>query len=143
MSRILLGISLGMNQKQKNYFFSDIQHFIQNGNDFVIESNFIGKDKDRLSKVLPADAEVVEVHCYARGLSSFIRAVKRNETKERHPGHHDRRWYPKILFQSSMHSIGINIGAHNSVALSHKIKNVDTTDLEAIDFDQILGFVSS
>ncbi len=130
-------------QQAKMVFFRDIEKFINNQNDAIIESNFIGEDKTQLAELVTTDIELIEIHCSTRGYISFRHFVERNESRKRHPGHHDRRWYPKVLFQTTMHILNINIGAHNPVGLSTKIMNLDTTHFPSVDYKEIIQFINS
>jgi len=129
-------------QKAKDLFFQDIQNFILNKKDVIIESNFIGVDKVKLEKLLNQTVEVTEVHCYTKGYVSFKRFVIRNETGKRHRGHHDRRWYLKVLFQTTMHVASINIGAHRAVGISKRIINLDTTHFPNVNYVGPIQFIN-
>lgn len=124
----------------KQVFFRDIERLINSNTNAVIESNFIGEDKRRLKKLIADGVNLKEIHCCADGLTSFRRAVQRNESGRRHPGHHDRRWYPKILFQSLLHAVGINIGAHKPVNVQGDVLILDTTHYPDIDFGSVIKF---
>lgn len=126
--------------KAKQAFFSDIEKLINSNTNAIIESNFIGNDKKQLEQLIGNNISLKEIHCYADGLTSFKRAVRRNESGRRHPGHHDRRWYPKILFQSLLHAAGINIGAHKEVGIQDDVLFLNTTHYPDIDFDSIVEF---
>lgn len=128
-------------QRAKDVFFRDIESFIVGNTDAIIESNFIGSDKKRLLRLLAADTEVVEVHCFTKGFISFRRAVHRNESGTRHRGHHDRRWYPKIFLQSLFHMVGISVGAHRPIAINNNVLMLDTSSYPDIDFDRVVAFI--
>ncbi len=130
-------------QEAKKLFFKDIKTLINDRKNAIIESNFIGEDRSKLAKLVNHDIELIEIHCFMNGYASFRYFVKRNESGARHPGHHDRRWYPKVLFQTTMHILHINIGAHNPVDLSAKTMNLDTTNFPDINYDKILQFINS
>lgn len=130
-------------QRAKQQLFHEVEAFIQNGSDVVIESNFIGEDKKALEKILQNNPiKLAEIYCYAKGLVSFKRFVYRNETKVRHSGHHDRRWYLSVFYQCCLRSIGIR-GKHRPVGISSKCLKVDTTDYSEIDFQKIIKFATS
>jgi len=129
--------------KAKEDFLKIIIDLINNSQDAVIESNFIGKDKVRLSKLITPKVELVEIHCYTKGYKSFNHFVERNESKKRHVGHHDRRWYPKVWFQTTMHLSKLNIGAHKPMGLSNRVMNLDTTNFPKIDYVRLMHFISS
>jgi len=128
-------------RRAKKAFFQDIQQLIETGTSAVIESNFLGDDKIELGDIIKGDIDLSEIHCYTNGLSSFKRVVKRNESKERHPGHHDRRWYPKILVQAILHNLGIDIAAHKPVQLSDKVLSVNTTDISKVNYAELIEFI--
>ncbi len=131
-------------KKAKDTFFKDIKSFLSRHTNAIIESNFLGKDKKRLSDLLAyGGVELVEIHCFTTGFISFRRAVHRNESGVRHRGHHDRRWYPKVFVQSTLRLIGIPVGAHRAVAINDKVLLLDTSKYPEIDFDSVLRFVES
>ena len=130
-------------KKSKELFFNDIKRIINNNKDSIIESNFIGKDKIRLLTLLSNNVEIVEVHCYSNAYVSFVRFVKRNESGRRHPGHHDRRWYLDVLFQSTMHILHVNLGAHKTVGISTHVINLDTTQYPDINNEALESLVKS
>lgn len=127
--------------RAKAEFFEEIQGFISTKTDVIIESNFSGQDREKLKSLISEGVILKEIHCYARGMTGFKRAVHRNETGSRHSGHHDRRWYPKVFIQSLLHSVGINIGAHKPVKLGDEILNLDTTIYPGINFNKVIEFV--
>lgn len=129
--------------KAKETFFKIVKDLIDKNQDTIIESNFIGKDKLRLSKLITPEVELVEIHCYTKGYKSFKHFVERNESKKRHAGHHDRRWYPKVGLQATMHSLRVNIGAHKPMGLSKKVMGLDTTNFPKIDYEEVVHFISS
>jgi predicted kinase len=127
----------------KEQFFNEIETYVRKNSNLVIESNFIGEDKERLLHILSTkDVTIREIHCYTRGLVSFKRFVHRNETKKRHPGHHDRRWYLPVLTNAILSSLKIH-DAHRPVSLSDKLLDVDTTDYRNIEYEKILDFVTA
>jgi len=128
-------------RQAKDLFFHDIESTIRRHENTIIESNFIGEDKTQLEKLITKDVELIEVHCHTKGYVSFKRFVKRNESKKRHPGHHDRRWYPKVLFQTTMHILHVDIGAHKPVGLSKQVISFDTTKYPNVDFDALIDSI--
>lgn len=128
--------------RTKEIFFEEIKKLVYKNKNIVVESNFMGNDRQKLSELTNSQTELFEIHCNSNGLKSFQRFVKRNENKERHPGHHDRRWYLKVLYESTMHNIGINIKAHRITGLTTKVLNVDTSNFSNIDYKSIINFIS-
>lgn len=125
--------------KAKQDFFGSIEEFIENDVDIIIESNFIGPDRQRLVELIGDNVNLQEIHCYADGMTSFKRAIQRNESGRRHSGHHDRRWYPKIFIQSLLHTLGINVGAHQAVKASDNVLYFNTTRYPNVDFDSLVN----
>lgn len=126
--------------KAKAIFFDTIAEFINKAESVVIESNFIGLDRQRLLALLNSGTEVSEIYCTARGLTSFRRFVKRNETKVRHKGHHDRRWYAKVFLQDLLRYTGIN-WPYEPVKLTEKLIIIDSTDFAKVNFKQIAASI--
>lgn len=129
----------GWYEKRANdEFFTKIKSNIDSKQRLVVESNFNKKDKIRLIETLKdANLEVTEVYCYTKGLTSFRRFVNRNESKLRHSGHHDRRWYGLVF----VFSILTNLKIHNPRAplrLSSNVFELDTTDFTNIDYTTIV-----
>lgn len=126
--------------KAKKQFFSEVHELIKGRNDVVIESNFIGKDKKRLSSLLTKDVFLVEIYCTAKGMTTFKRFVSRNESGNRHSGHHDRRWYGKVLLEDLLQYVNIRWPSRPSY-LTNKLLIVDTTDFSKVDIEKIIKFV--
>jgi predicted kinase len=127
-------------QKAKDTFFAEIKKQVEAGNSIVVESNFIGNDKGRLLEILSGKSiDISEVHCFTRGFVSFKRFVYRNETKSRHPGHHDRRWYIPVFTDIILSNLKIH-DAHAAVKISDKVMFLDTTDFQDIDPNNVLSF---
>ncbi len=124
----------------KQVFFNDIAKLIHDKSDAIIESNFIGEDRTRLARLINENVLLKEIHCYADGLHSFKRAVRRNESGSRHSGHHDRRWYPKIFIQSFLHAVGIDLGAHKHIGITDDVLMLNTTEYPNVDFEEIVEF---
>jgi predicted kinase len=126
----------------KSEFFSGLAAFIDQDQNLVLESNFIGNDKKYLQKLLHGKTvNIFEVHCFTQGFTSLKRFVRRNETKIRHPGHHDRRWYISVFWNTLMSNLKIH-DSHAPVRLSSQVMYVNTTDFEGINMDTIVEFVS-
>jgi len=128
--------------RAKNKFFEELKALVSDNKDIVIESNFMGSDKDKLRVITNSQTEIFEIHCNSNGLKSFQRFIRRNENKERHPGHHDRRWYLKVFYESIMHNMGINIKAHRTTGLTSKILQVNTSNFGDINYKSIINFIS-
>lgn len=126
----------------KQQFFQAINRFVSNGTDAVIESNFIGKDKANLKKCLSSGVQLTEIYCTAEGMTSFLRFVRRNESGRRHKGHHDRRWYVKVLVQDCLRLVHIR-WPYEPLRLADKFLEVDTTSFSQVDFHKITAFVQS
>ncbi len=127
----------------KDKFFSGLALYLGDDKDLVLESNFIGNDKQHLQKLLQGKkVNIVEVHCSTRGFKSFRRFVSRNEAKIHHPGHHDRRWYLPLFWNTLMCNLKIH-DLHAPVKLSSQIMYVDTTSFEDIDMVVIVKFASA
>lgn len=124
----------------KNIFFNLVKDYIAQRKSLVIESNFIGTDRDRLMGLLNDDVEVSEIYCTARGLVSFKRFVQRNESGHRHKGHHDRRWYVKVFIQDMLRYLHVNY-PYRPVRITPKLLIVDTTNYQKIDIASISKFV--
>lgn len=130
-------------KRAKDAFFDEIKIYVDKGESLVLESNFIGEDKKRLLEILSSKAiDISEIHCYTKGIVSFRRFVRRNETKARHPGHHDRRWYIPVLINAIFSNLKI-YDAHAPVKLSNKILCVDTTDFSSINNEEIIKSIES
>lgn len=126
--------------KAKDVFFDEIKKLVDTNRDMILETNFKGKDKEVLQNIIDHSADIREIHCYTRGLISFRRAVRRNESGRRHPGHHDRRWYPKVFIQSLLRTVGVRIGAHKPVGIGPHLLELDTSKYPDLDFNQVVAF---
>jgi predicted kinase len=126
-------------EQAKSEFFSEIERFIDRKQSVVIESNFIAEDRQRLADCLNAGVVITEIYCTARGLTSFKRFVKRNETGNRHSGHHDRRLYGLVFFQNLFRYF--TRWPYKPLGLTKKLLVVDTTDFSRVDYKKIADFV--
>jgi predicted kinase len=128
--------------KAKEQLFDSLEKCIQDNTSVVIESNFIKSDRDKLLKKINNKISVCEIFCTAKGLTSFRRFVRRNESGQRNKGHHDRRWYPKVLSQDILRIVHIN-WPYKAVGLSDKLLIIDSTNFSKIDYDKILEFIKT
>ena len=111
------------------------ENLSKTGQSFILESDF-KPEIDRqalldLHKKYPF--RVVEILCFADGKVLFGRFKKRAESGLRHPGHVDNLCYEeqeKVLMAGKAKSMEIG-----------ELIEVDTTDLEKVDYDEILGKV--
>lgn len=126
----------------KTVLFNDLARAIINNKSIIIESNFIGQDKNKLEALLKSNTEVVEIHCIAKGFTSLKRFIKRNESGKRHKGHHDRRWYLNVFLQDSLRMIGID-WPYRPMNLKGRILKVDTTDFKTVNYNEIAEFIKN
>jgi hypothetical protein len=126
-------------KRAKNKFFGDIQHFVAQNKSAVVESDFTAEDKKRFAACLNDTVVITEIYCTTKGFTSFKRFVWRNETGRRHTGHHDRRWYVKILLQDLLKYLGIR-WPHQPLGFTKRILTVDTTDFTRVDYKKIANF---
>jgi adenylate kinase family enzyme len=127
----------------KKYFFKEIKDNLDQNNSIIIESNFIKDDIEQLADILNNRNIIMhEVFCTAKGLTSFKRFVQRNESKIRHKGHHDRRWYAKVLSQDLIRYLGFK-WPYKPLGFTNKLMIVDSTNFAAIDYKKILNFINN
>ena len=124
-------------EKAKQELFRQISEQVKNDVDIVVESNFISKDHARLQAYLQLDTTVREVFCFSKGMTTLKRFVARNESGQRHRGHHDRRWYPKVLLENLLQYFGIRWPSKPS-ELSETLLEVNTTDLTKVDIQELI-----
>lgn len=127
-------------QKAKRQFFKQIKNSIETKKDIIIESNFDTVDKDALTNIMPQSSTVSEIYCFSRGFTSFRRFVRRNESGNRHKGHHDRRWYFRVFCQDCARLFGSD-WPHYPVAINNKLMRLDTTKITEINFEMIKLFL--
>lgn len=127
-------------KKAKNQFFEEIKQFVTQNKSAVIESNFNTRDKQCLANCLNSDVEISEIYCTTKGLTSFRRFVRRNEAGLRHKGHHDRRWYAKILLEDLLNLLNIRWPS-KPFNFNKKLLVVDTTNFKNIDYKKIINFI--
>ena len=123
--------------RAKQEFFHRIEQLVINNTDVVIESNFIGEDKVKLQACLHPGVNVREVYCYSKGMTTLKRFVARNENGQRHKGHHDRRWYTKILLEDLLLYVGVRWPSKPS-GLGSTLIEVNTTDLTKVSIQEII-----
>lgn len=128
-------------QKAKQIFFDTVEDFINQNKTMVIESNFIGPDRSQLIRLLNDNVLLTEIYCTTKGLTSFKRFVKRNESGNRHKGHHDRRWYLKVLFQDLLRYVYID-WPYKPMNLNERVLILDNTRFSNVDTEKISDFIS-
>lgn len=122
----------------KEEFFHKIGQCIKNNTNVVVESNFIGTDSRRLQAlIINSDINVYEVYCFAKGMTTFKRFVSRNESGKRHKGHHDRRWYPKVLAEDLLQYVGIRWPSKPS-GISENLIEVNTSEISKVNIQKII-----
>ena len=127
-------------QEAKRQFFEQIRIATEAKQDVIIESNFDTADKDKLAGIMPQGCTISEIYCSSRGFTSFKRFVRRNESGNRHRGHHDRRWYLKVFSQDCARLFGSD-WPHYPVALSDKLLRLNTTKIAEVDYEKIKLFL--
>lgn len=127
--------------KSKDEFFDILGDCISKNKSIVIESNFLSSDKEQLSERINNKVVISEIFCTTKGLTSFKRFVKRNETGLRHKGHHDRRWYIKVFAQDLFRLFHI-IWPYKPTGLTNRLLVVDSTEFSKIDYDKIIEFIN-
>jgi predicted kinase len=124
----------------KDQMFSKLESYIKQDKSLILESNFDPEDRPRLATYIDEGVVITELFCTAKGLTSFKRFVKRNETGERHPDHHDRRLYLKIFLQNVF--LALNINRHyQPFEFSERVMRVDGTNFSKINYDKIAEFI--
>lgn len=121
----------------KDKMFAELGQHIKNNKSLVLESNFAPEDKQRLKELVTGKLQVAEVYCSAKGLVSFKRFVKRNESGRRHKGHHDRRLYLVIFIQNVLRVFHLD-RHYKPLNLSSNVIRMDCTRLPDVDFEKII-----
>ncbi len=127
--------------KAKAELFKELKTNVDSKINLIIESNFSGSDIDRLKACIPSNIIVNEIYCKTKGFVSFKRFVDRNESKNRHPGHHDRRWYIKIFTQDFLRLFGVN-WPYKPTGLTNNVIHIDTTNFSKVKIHEIIDKIS-
>lgn len=131
----------GTRKKQSCNFLKKLESYISHNIPLIIESNFVKTDKQKLLAYVNDGVTVLEVFCYAKGLTRSRRFVKRNESKERHRGHHDRRWYVGVFVGALLSYVGI-WWPYGPLNITKMRVDIDTTDFQSIDYQGIIKFIN-
>ena len=130
-----------LESKSWDLTYSAVKNAVSKNTALIIEGNFMRPQKRQIIKAINKDSVVVEVYCRARGLASFKRFVRRNESGERHRGHRDRVFYPVVFMESVVGIIGIT--PYKPFKLSDNFIEVDTTDFNNVDYTNILNYIKT
>jgi predicted kinase len=120
-----------------NKFYALLEQAVKEGKSLVIESDFHKSAEKPIRLCINKNVQIVEVYCFAKGLVRFKRYIKRNESQSRHHGHHDRRWYPVMLFMCLSNYLNI-YWPNLPLKLSHEVLMIDSSDFSKIDYPSIL-----
>jgi len=107
--------------------------------DLLIEGNFAGPQKRRLQKIIRSDTRVIEIFCYARGLTTYRRFVARNKSGERHPGHRDELWYWVPWLEAVCRQLGWDWV--KPLRFGSDVLQLDTTDFVAVHYETIRAHI--
>ena len=117
---------------------------ISNDQDIIIESNFLHmRDPKWFEESFSKVADIREVHVTARGWTLLKRFISRNGSGKstNHPAHHDRIWYPFMVYIAVFRAFGSN-GIHGPMGVTSNLLKVDTTDFGNVDLEGIVDFCS-
>ena len=120
------------------YFFTE--KLLSTGRTFIIESNFIKENiKDMCKKY---NYKLILIKCYADKEILFERAIKRDESGERHPGHiypTNYSEYKNMLIENYDESIYDPIEEPYITEANWNIIKVDTTSFSNEIYDSIIS----
>lgn len=131
-------------QQAKERLFQVVERCVRQRKSVIIETNFVPADRRRLRTFLrQRHVKVVEIYCYSRGLTNFRRFVRRNESGQRHKGHHDRLFaYIPVLAQATWSYAGVR-WKNRPLRLSPHVKLLDTTDITKLDYGRLERYIKS
>ncbi len=130
-----------LESKSWDLTYSAVKNAVSKNTALIIEGNFMKPQKRQIIKAINKDTVVIEVYCRAKGLASFKRFVRRNESGERHRGHRDRIFYPIVFLESVAGIIGIT--PYKPFKISGNFIEVDTTDFNNVEYTNILNYIKS
>lgn len=119
--------------------FKVVQTAIGQDKPLIIEGNFLPSHRRRLRRIINFRTTVIEIYCYAKGLTILKRYVTRNRTGKRHPGHRDRLWYPIVGLESLAAGIGLRVAP---LKLSPNVLKVNTETFDRVDYESIRAFIT-
>ena len=115
-----------------------IKTAVETNKSLIVEGNFFPSHGPKIKALLHTDTVIVEIFCYARGLTILKRYVRRNRSGERHKGHRDHLWYPVVALEA------FGLGKHyRPLKLSSNLLRVNTTDFDAVDYEAICQFIEN
>lgn len=122
------------------YFF--MEKLLSTGRIFIIESNFINENlKDMCEKY---NYKLILIKCYADKEILFERAIKRDKSGERHPGHiypTNYSEYKNMLIENYDESIYDPIEDSYIIEANWNIIKVDTTSFSNNIYDSIIDTI--
>ncbi len=117
-------------------FFDRTKKAIADRQSVIIESNFVASDRRKLLSILNQSVPSIEIYCTASGATRLRRYVQRNETKARHAGHHDRRWYGLLVVLALLSYAGVR-WPYGPLSITTSRVDADTTDFAKIDYNEL------
>lgn len=113
-----------------------LERLLEGGASLLMESNFDRRlhaaDIDELCR--RHDVELVEVHCTADMATLSRRYLEREASGDRHPGHEGVGFVP----DDAVFAEELSTRAHVPLGIARTTIEVDTTDLDRVDLDEII-----
>lgn len=120
--------------------FKAAESAIRANESLIVEGNFFRSHRRVFKRLLESgNCIVVEVYCYANGLTVLRRYVRRNRSGERHTGHKDHLWYVLVGLEAPFMWLEKYI---RPLRLSPSLLKVDTSDFSKIDYKAIERHIS-
>ena len=103
----------------------------------IFESAFFGKQESAKMKVIIENykAKPIEIHCSGTKETILARFMKREESVERHKGHHRKNVLPDLQKR-------LDENLYCKLDLNNKIIDIDTDDFSKIDFYGIIDKIT-
>ena len=126
-------------KKALNRFYKKFGEYIQNRQSVIVESNFHHKDAVQLHGII-GNSTYREIYCKAHGWAVIKRYIKRNESGNRHKGHHDRVWYLGVIL---FNAFGPITHAWNPPMMADATMRLelDTTKFSDLNYAEIIDFI--
>jgi hypothetical protein len=120
--------------------YKAIKTAVEKNTPLIIEGNFFPEQGREIKKLIWSDTIVVEIFCYARGITILKRYISRNRKGERHPGHRDYLWYPIVALEAF--GMGF-IKRYRPLKLTPNTLKVNTNNFASMDYESIRKFIIS
>ena len=118
--------------------FKAAEDAIKADRSLIVEANFRRSHRRQFSKLIKGDVVVIELFCYAHGLTILKRYIGRNRSGKRHPGHRDQWWYFIVALQAPFTFF---LNKWRPLRLTGNLLKIKTDNFNSINYKSVEKFI--